>query len=77
VRLGRGARGDHRQRKGQSGTARDDVVDGVGLGGQPRGPNAAGEHVAGIGRGGQVQRQHLGANAGNQAGQLIAAGHQH
>ena len=56
--------------------AGDDLVDRVGLGGDPVGAEPAGQQLARLAGGEQVEGQRVGALGGDQAGELVAAGDQ-
>ena len=72
----RRVRGDEGQRQRQAGTAADDLGDGVRLGGGPAGTQPVGQQVARLVRGERVEAHRVGAVRGDQAGELVAAGHQ-
>jgi hypothetical protein len=72
-----GPGGGDRQSQGKPGTLGDDLVGGIGLGGETVLAEAGGQQMPGLLRGGQVQLQRVSAIDGDQSGKPVAAGDQH
>jgi len=73
----RGAGGHQRQRQREVGAAGDDLPDRRRLGRDPVRAQALGQELVRFVVGEQVQRDRMGTVAGDQAGELVAAGHHH
>jgi len=74
---GGGAGGDQRQGEGQPSASGDDLLYRLGFGRDPLGAEASGQQFLGLTHGQQVQVDGVGAVGGDQARELVAAGHQH